>query len=200
MKASLWKLMRVYIHLGMYSFWHTFVVLCKPTVTHTSDQWQNHSMWLLPCWLGHDSGSSPTIPFGFFLAIFLSIVGLDILAISTASELREGLTPPLTNLDLLSASGEPDWWCHVMQLQPEIRNKKSRHIWAWMCPSLFFPKRTTCKIKPEACFFFISHPDLKAVVPKLLALHWLKPTVMRFDCSFSFSGWSESSLGALILI
>lgn len=134
----------------LFCFWHTFVVLCKPTVipptftmspfsnmTHGLDQWQSHSMLLLPCWLGEWLMTVVLLlplllgfyPSSYQLWVWTHCLLAQWEAQIAAPEPGESLTPPLTNSDLSSTSREPDWWCHVMQLQPEIRNKKARHMW-----------------------------------------------------------------------
>lgn len=121
----------------LFCFLHTFVVLCKPTVilptftmspfsnmTHGLDQWQSHSMLLLPCWLGERLMTVVLLLpllLGFYLSSYQLWVWTHCLLAQWEAQIAvpepgESLTPPLTNSDLSSTSREPDWWCHVMHV------------------------------------------------------------------------------------
>lgn len=181
--------MWVYVHLGMYSSvfgTHLWCCVSQQSPPLTS-LWGHSATWLTDhisdgitaCYCSRADLVMTVVlllPLLFgFLAIFLSVVGLDLLPISTVrspdhSARIMGEPDATTNqpwpLSYLSGT-RLVVSCHAVA----TRNKKQEgeaHMGINLS-STFFSKRTTCKIKPEACFLFISHPDL-------LALHCLKPS------------------------
>lgn len=124
----------------------------------------NASQWFFSC------------PSFGFLSIFLSVVGLDPLPISTVRIPNRGartrgrdrsLTPPLTNSELSSTSWEPDWWYCFMRLRQERSNRRARQI--QKCTLHCLLKEPQALDNQRLVFCFI-HPNVKAMVSHYFGL------------------------------